>query len=617
MVLAGACNPVISTVAGTGLGTFNGDHQPATLANLSVSGSMVVDDFGNLFFADPANSRVRRVSAVDGDITTVAGTGVQGYNGDNRPATTAQLNGPVALAKALDGSLIVAEKTGCRIRRIDAATQAITTVAGTGTCGYASDTPGPATGIHLMYPEGVAVGPSGDLYVSNTSHARVHRIDRLSGTMTVVAGSGSGGYNGDGIPATSAWINSARGLAVDASDNIYIADTGNSRVRHVDASTGIITTVAGTSTWGFNGDGQPADQAQLRSTSDVAIDAGGNLFIADEMNQRVRRVDAASGVITTIAGSGDNPSGSGTGGFGGDGGAPGNAALNHPYGLAIDGAGTVYIADSWNRRIRKVTYAAMDTRTPSRLVALGDSYAAGTGSDNLDNGTADTCKRSPEAYPRLLAQNPAVPTRIDHVACHGAKVVDVLSTDQYPGQQAAQLTYLDGSPSVSLVTITVGGNDVLFGPVLDDCWKGQLSCVSHWNSWALTSIANLRPQLRLLYERVDERSGGAAIRVLGYPRLFSTSTSAQCGDQLGINTDERAWLNEMTDLLDDAVAGAVNDARQAGVDDIEFVDVREAFDSHPVCSADPWIIGVSTDDKSFHPNSTGHRATGRNVLESL
>ncbi len=247
----------VTTVAGNGSSGFNGDNQPATAAQLNSPVGVAVDGGGNVFIADSYNNRVRRVDAVTGQITTVAGTGVSGFNGDNQPATAAQLNYPSGVAVDGGGNLFIGDLVNHRVRRVDAVTDQITTVAGTGLAGFNGDNQ-PASAAQLSSPAGVAVDDRGNVFIADFSNERLRRVDAVSGLITTVAGTGPGvaGFNGDNQPASAAQLSQPLGVAVDGGGNVFIADTGNARVRRVDAVSGLITTVAGTGILGFNGDNQ-------------------------------------------------------------------------------------------------------------------------------------------------------------------------------------------------------------------------------------------------------------------------------------------------------------------------------------------------------------------------
>jgi len=489
-----------------GGGAMLGDGGPASAAGLSIPLGVATDGAGNVFIADNTNSRIRRVDAGTGIITTIAGTGTFGYSGDGGPGANALISGPISVATDAAGNVYFTDRTNCRIRRISAATGVITTVAGNGLFGYTGDG-GPATSARLGLPEGVAVAPDGDIYIADSSNFVVRRVDAVTGIITtiggiklvdprrvavdanenvyvmdrssssriyrysasssswtlspvagggpgtgesgppnmanfgvavdvavdnqgrlliagqrrvwradlaanqisVVAGTGASGNSGDGGdpllatftqlggvgagpdgsiyisdaapganrvrvigppppppppmiinhfagggamlgdggPASAAGLNGPQGVAVDAAGNVFIADAANLRVRRVDAVTGVITTYAGNGNAGFWGDGGPAINAQFAAPLCVALGVGGNLLIADSTNSRVRAVNSMSGFITTIAGNGLI-------GYTGDGGPALSARLAFPEGVAVAPDGDIYIADNGNTVLRRV-----------------------------------------------------------------------------------------------------------------------------------------------------------------------------------------------------------------------------------------------------------------------
>ena len=229
---------------------------------------------------------------------------------------------------------------------MDSVTGVITTVAGNGESADSGDG-GPATAAGVGFPDDVAVDGLGNLYIAESRSRRVRVVDAASGVISTLAGIGEAGFSGDGGPASSATLNNPASVTLDADDNLFISDRSNGRVRRVDAATGIITTVAGTGDRGFSGDGGLATGAGLDPV-DVAVDRAGNLLIADSSNHRVRRVDAATGVMATVAGTGED-------GHSGDGGLATSAILGFPQGVAIDGNGNLLVADGRSHRIRMVT----------------------------------------------------------------------------------------------------------------------------------------------------------------------------------------------------------------------------------------------------------------------
>jgi len=332
----------ISTVAGTGTLGYSGDGGPATSARLYGPYGVAVDSSGNLYIALSGDHRIRKVTP-GGTISTVAGTGTSGYSGDGGPATSAQLKQPSGVAVDSSGHLYIADSTNHRIRRVGPLGN-IGTVAGTGTEGYSGDG-GPATGAQLSSPTGVAVDSSGHLYIADYSNHRIRRVGPL-GNIGTVAGTGTVGYSGDGGPAASAQLRYPYGVAVDSSGNLYIAEFFGHRIRKVTPG-GTISTAAGTGTAGYSGDGGPATSAQLNHPTGVAVDSSGNLYIADCLNDRIRKV-TPGGTISTVAGTG-------TLGYSGDGGPATSAQLFQPIGVAVDAAGRVYLSDTSNQRVRVLT----------------------------------------------------------------------------------------------------------------------------------------------------------------------------------------------------------------------------------------------------------------------
>jgi sugar lactone lactonase YvrE len=355
---------IVTTVAGNGARGYSGDGGLAANASLDFPYNVAVDASGCLFIADHGNVRIRKVNT-NGIITTLAGNGVRGYSGDGGAATGASLCSPDGLSVGASGSLFLAEDLTNRIRKVDS-NGTITTVAGKGTAGYSGDG-GAATNASLYFPYDVAVDASGNLFIADEQNRRIRKVDP-GGIITPVAGKGTAGYSGDGGAATNASMDPV-GVAVDASGQLFIADYNNHRVRKVDTG-GIITTVAGTGAHDYSGDGGPATTATLNFPADVTVDRFGNLFIADEGNNRVRKV-GTNGIITTVAGNG--PSGLGTGGYSGDGVLATTANLSEPIGVAVDGFGNLFIADYSNNRIRKVT----STQGPG--LALNNVTAADSG----------------------------------------------------------------------------------------------------------------------------------------------------------------------------------------------------------------------------------------------
>jgi len=365
---------VINTVAGNGTDGYSGDDGPAINASLHPNG-VTVDAAGNIYIADLSKSVIRRVDT-SGIITTVAGFDGEKtqFSGDNGPATQASIyisSNHNGLAVDSAGNLYIADDGHQRIRKVDTK-GIITTVAGNGKQNYSGDGV-PATSTSLYRPSGVAVDNAGNLYIADTYNARIRKVD-TNGIITTVAGNGGLGYAGDGGPASAATLFLPMDVALDAAGNIYIADQNADVIRKVDSITGIITTVAGNgNVQGPQGDGGLATNAILDGPYSVAVDNAGNIYIAEYVAHRVRKVDPM-GFITTAVGAVS------TGSLG-DGGPPTSAQIV-PAGLAVDSAGNYYIADEGHNRIRKVTLGA---RVPGLLASVPSLYFSETAGGNTAN----------------------------------------------------------------------------------------------------------------------------------------------------------------------------------------------------------------------------------------
>jgi sugar lactone lactonase YvrE len=325
------------TLAGNGTLGYSGDNAAATSATLAAPAAVAYDTAGNLYIADADNHVIRKVDTT-GIITTIAGSGIEGFAGDGGQATAALLDTPTGVAVDTSGNLYIADSHNQRIRRVNAA-GVISTVAGNGTAAFSGDGAA-ATSASMFLPEAVAVDAGGNLYIADTDNYRIRKVS--GGIITTVAGDGEQMYSGDGAAATAAGLDTPTGVAVDTSGNLYIADSHNQRIRMVNAA-GIISTIAGNGALGYSGDSGNATQSTLALPTGVAVDAAGNVVIADSDNNVLRQV--SNGVINTIAGNGNQ-------GYGGDNGAALNATLNTPRSASFDALGNVGIADSQNQRIR-------------------------------------------------------------------------------------------------------------------------------------------------------------------------------------------------------------------------------------------------------------------------
>ena len=310
-------------------------------------------------YADSRNNVIRRVDAVTGAITTIAGNGTAGYSGDGGPATDAQLNGPTHVVFDRTVNLYITDANNNRIRKVNAVTGVITTVAGNGTAGFSGDG-GPATGAELNFPDGVGLDSAENLYIGDALNNRVRKLNVSTGIITTVAGNGVAGFAGDGGLATNAELNFPSRPALDTPGNLYVADYQNNRLRRIDASTNIITTIAGNGTSGYSGDGGLASIAQLNGPLTVTVDQTGNVYIGDINNERIRVVNTTSNPISLLGvtiqpGNIQTAAGNGFAGYSGDGGPATSAQLNFPTGVLIDAQGNLYFADANNSVVRLIT----------------------------------------------------------------------------------------------------------------------------------------------------------------------------------------------------------------------------------------------------------------------
>lgn len=342
-----------------GGGSTLGDGGQATLARVVVPSGVDIASSGELFIAQGQN-RIRQVDTA-GIITTVAGNGTAGFSGDGDDALTSSLNFPYDIDVYSNGNLYISDTYNNRIRKVTPA-GVMTTVAGNGTAGFSGDG-GPATAAALDHPDGIALDSAGNIYVAVSN--RIRRIS-TSGMITTIAGTGTSSFGGDGGPATSAFLSYPGDVDVDSTGNIYIADSNNHRIRKVSPA-GIITTVAGDGTYSYSGDGVPAVATSLFWPDRLHISPSDTLFISDRGHHRIRKVDQA-GIISTVVGTG-------SAGFYGDGGQASAAQIDTPEGLAVDASGNLYFGDTYNFRIRKVD----PTGVISTIAGVGSGGFSGDG----------------------------------------------------------------------------------------------------------------------------------------------------------------------------------------------------------------------------------------------
>jgi sugar lactone lactonase YvrE len=343
---------VITTIAGTGETAFSPDGSPAATSSLALAtdgvANIVFDADGNLTFSESRACRVRRIVRKTGLLETVAGSGRCGYGGDGGPATRAHLNAPAEIAFDGQGNLYIGDAGNNLVRRVDHETGTITRVAGNRFANYSGD--GIAAAVPLGRPSGLVFDPQGRLVVTDTYGSRIRRLDSAGLRIETIAGMNELTFTGGPALKTGfAWPNSPR---FDRSGALLFAATGNNLILRLDPRGERLDAFAGNGSVGHRGDGGPAARAVLNQPAALAVDGGGNVFVADTMNNVIRRVDAKTGIITHVAGTGDER-------FSGDGGPAAKAAISDPLGLGLDGKGNLYVLDARNFRIRKIEGVAV------------------------------------------------------------------------------------------------------------------------------------------------------------------------------------------------------------------------------------------------------------------
>ncbi|MGA7236592.1 MAG: hypothetical protein WBY44_12980 [Bryobacteraceae bacterium] len=454
---------VVSTAAGNGMESYSGDGGGATAAQLDDPAALTFDTAGNLYVADTANHRVRKISP-SGIISTAAGTGQPGFSGDGGAAVRAQLNSPRGLTSDADGNVYIADSGNNRIRKL-LPDGTLISIAGNGNASFYGDT-GPADAASLHDPHGIYSAGGGHIYIADTGNQRIREL-LPDGTITTVAGNGGQGPGGDGGAATSAQLNLPTGVTLDAAGNVYIADQGNNRVREV-ATNGTISTLAGSAAYGI-GDGGPATAALLDAPYSVAVDAAGNVYLSDTGHNRVREV--SNGTITTLAGTGNCC-------YAGDGGPAGSAQLNAPGALLVDSSGRVYVADAGNNAVRLIQQAATGGApsisaitnaasnqtgaiAPGEIIAI---YGSTLGPVQLAappaNGTS-----GPVQFDGVVVLVDGIPAQIVYVSATQVSAIVPRSVSgpnaqvavQYLGQTGATVTIPLAAASPALFTVNSSG----------------------------------------------------------------------------------------------------------------------------------------------------------------
>jgi uncharacterized protein (TIGR03437 family) len=444
----------IDAFAGNGSAGFAGDGATATAANINGPYGLAVDSSGAVYIADQFNNRIRKVS--NGSIGTVAGNGTAGFAGDGKDASSAQINGALGVAVDSAGNIYIADSNNNLIRKVTGST--ISTIVGsnTTTSPYGGDGGG-ASGSFLYHPTSLAFDGLGNYYIADSGNARIRKVDKSSNISTI-AGNGVNGYNSDDVAATLSEINNPQAIAVDAVGNVYIADTNNHRIRMVTPA-GVISTIAGTGRAAFAGDGGPAIKASLNNPKGIAVDSDGNVYISDTNNFRIR-VLTRDGNIQTIAGAGGS-------GANGDGGPALLARFSFPTGLAVDTAKNLYVADNQNNRVRKLTYVPQTPAIQNGGVISASAYG---GFKSIAPGTwieiygshlgasarewAESDFKGVNAPTSLDGTNVTVGGQAAFIAYVGPGQINAQVASNTPtGSQSVVVTTADGSSGAYPVTV--------------------------------------------------------------------------------------------------------------------------------------------------------------------
>ena len=405
-----ASSGIISTVAG-----FNrlsegskADGIPANDAQLLYVTGVVLDKEGNLLISLLGDNKIRKVTISTGIITTVVGTGIEGFAGDGGQAALAVLNRPEGVTIDSSGNIFFADSNNHRIRKVTISTGVITTVAGNGDkVGSSIGDNGPATSARLSRPQDVALDSSGNIFIADSTNGRIRKVTASTGIITTIAGNGLLG--GDDPVATEYALFAPTGVTLDALGNVYIAGNMDSCIFKVTLSTGLISIVAGTGKFsetagGFNGDDKLATKSELNRPNRVAIDSSGNMYISDSSNNRVRKVTATTGIMTTIAGTGKNK---GTDLYAGDSGSATLAPIGLPSGIAIDSSGNIYFCEYENNVVKKITYTDSAPSTSTTPAPSADPASSPT----AKSAPTITVFKSPSLIPSAFtSKSPTVPS---------------------------------------------------------------------------------------------------------------------------------------------------------------------------------------------------------------
>jgi len=349
LVAARECAPAgaaeVVTLAGTGKSGYSGDGGPAAQAEVGGPFGLTTGPDGALYVCEIANHVIRRIFERTGTISTVAGSGRAGYSGDGGPAATALLNEPYEVRFDAKGNMFFVEMKNHLVRRVDRESGRISTVAGTGREGFAGDG-GPAASALLKVPHSISLDGSGHLDICDIGNHRIRRVDLASGTIVTLSGTGARRATPDGAPLEGTPLNGPRALAYDGKSSLYLALREGNAVYRLDLAARTLHHVAGTGEKGYSGDGGDAKNARLAGPKGIAVGPGGDVYLADTENHVIRVIRASDGTIETLVGDGrkgDGPDG-----------PPRGCRLAQPHGVFVDARGNVYIGDSSNHRVRKL-----------------------------------------------------------------------------------------------------------------------------------------------------------------------------------------------------------------------------------------------------------------------
>jgi hypothetical protein len=533
---------IISTIAGNGTAGSSGDGGQAASAQVNQPRDVALDGAGNLYIADTSNNCVRKINTL-GIIATYAGTcGVSGYSGDGGAATSSSLFNPGGIALDGAGNLYIADLNNNVVRKVNAVTGFISTVAGNLTSSYNGDNIA-ATSAGLNSPQFVMTDSAGNFYISDVGNARVREVTIATGMITTIFGNGTSGYNGDGFAATSAETNSPGRLAFDSSGNLYIPEKANNRVRMISAATGLISTVAGTGTQSFGGDGGAATSAKLNQPLSATVDAAGNLYIADYGNSRIREVIAATQFINTIAGNYT------AGGYSGDGGSATNAKLYTPIGTAITPGANIYIADYRNNRIRLVTQS-----TPAAMNLPPTAYGASSAASyqtvqNTGNGTLTIASiSSSSANFSLGGASSTCAASSQLLASAASCILGVKFTPTSVASLNGTITLTDNTLNVSssTQTIAVSGTGLAAAPTITFTVSNQTYGVS---PFAVSATSNSAGAITYAVVSGPATISGATVTITGAGSVVLGASQVANGNYTAATQNASFIVNQATPTI--------------------------------------------------------------------